>query len=163
MRTSSLLLLLLLLAVGPPAWSAAAQTPTFVDVTTDLGANNPSVQFIDGERYFNFARGDAGWVSAFETAEARRLKRIYFPSGQYFFGGSSNASCAPVDIEPTNGLCYSPVVVDAALYPFLGQGVELRRCANQLRRPADDRGERRVCGRQARNRELVDEEHCQVL
>ena len=104
---------------------AALPPPTYIDVTTDLGTNNPSVQVIGNERYYNFARGDAGWISAFEAAEAAGLRRIYFPTGQYFFGGSSNASCAAVDIEPRNGLCYAPTVVNANLYPSLSQGVEV--------------------------------------
>ena len=113
----------LLLQLLRPLAPASAQS--MVDVTKDLGVNNPSVQVIDGVSYYNFARGDAGWISAFEVAEARSAKRIYFPSGQYFFGGAPNTTCGAVDIEPANGLCYAPVVVNADLYPSLGQGVEV--------------------------------------
>lgn len=103
----------------------SAISRTYVDVTQDLGTNNPSVQTIDNTNYYNFARGDGGWISAFEVAEAMKLKRIYFPAGIYFFGGSSNTSCSLTDIEPRNGLCYAPVIIDASLYPSLAQGVEV--------------------------------------
>ena len=70
-----------------PELQAAATTPTaadpFVNVTSHLGANNPSIQFDGVNFHYHFSRGDAGWISAFETANRLHIHRIYFPRGVY--------------------------------------------------------------------------------
>eukprot|EP00947_MAST-08B_sp_MAST-8B-sp1_P002479 g2479.t1 len=100
-----------------PELQAAAVAPSaadaFVNVTSHLGANNPSIQF-DGVNYhYHFARGDAGWISAFETANRLHIHRIYFPRGVYWFGGGGG------------GGGQNATVVDISLYPNLFTGTAL--------------------------------------
>ena len=68
---------------------AAVVTPSnnYTNVTRDLGANNSSVQCIGVNGcHYHFERGDAGWISAFEVANAMGVPRIYFPRATYWFG-----------------------------------------------------------------------------
>eukprot|EP01044_Picomonas_judraskeda_P006652 COSAG03_NODE_673_length_6364_cov_4.619314_2_plen_387_part_00 len=87
---------------GPPLGPGA----DFVNVTQDLGANNPSAQFDGTNWHFHFERGDAGWISAFELANQYSIHRIYFPRGTYWFGSNSTT-------------------VDLSLYPRLWDGTAL--------------------------------------
>ena len=91
-----------------PAAGGAGLGPgtDFVNVTQDLGANNPSAQFDGTNWHFHFQRGDAGWISAFELANQYNIHRIYFPRGTYWFGSNSTT-------------------VDLALYPKLWDGTAL--------------------------------------
>ena len=82
-----------------------------VNVTRDLGANNPSVQFDGTNWHYHFARGDAGWVSAFEVANAHHIRCIYFPRGTYWFGKTTATPPA-----------YPSTAVDLSLYPNLWNG-----------------------------------------
>jgi hypothetical protein len=84
------------------AWSA-----DLVNVTRDLGPNNPSIQYDGVNWHYHFARGDAGWLSAFELANKLAIHKIYFPRGVYWFG---------------NPGAYKPTVVDLSLYPRLWDG-----------------------------------------
>ena len=60
-----------------------------VNVTRDLGNNNPSIQFDGTNWHYHFARGDAGWISAFELANKFAIHRIYCKRR----GSSSSCFC----------------------------------------------------------------------
>eukprot|EP00038_Savillea_parva_P023450 m.40996 g.40996 ORF g.40996 m.40996 type:complete len:423 (-) comp6058_c0_seq1:90-1358(-) len=101
-----------------PHLQVKSQTPVspgsdYVNVTSDLGVNNPSVQFDGSNFHYHFARGDAGWMSAFEVANANHINKIYFPRGTYWFGTSA---CGPN--------C-SATTIDLAAYPNLYNGKAL--------------------------------------
>ena len=82
-----------------------------LNVTRDLGANNPSIQFDGTNFHYHFARGDAGWISALEVANTMHIKRIHFPRGTYWFG----------DYPTVN----RSTVVDLSLYPNLHDGLDV--------------------------------------
>lgn len=43
-------------------------------------SNNPSIQLDSANNFhYHYSRGDAGWISAFEAANANNVRRIYFP------------------------------------------------------------------------------------
>jgi len=98
-------------ALQIPAGAPLNPGSDLVNVTRDLGANNPSAQFDGANWHFHFARGDAGWISAFEVANANHIHRIYFPRGTYWFGQTT-----------ATPQVYKSTKLDLSLYPNLYNG-----------------------------------------
>ena len=122
----------------------------------DLGPNNPSKQ-CDGANgcNYHYARGDAGWISAFEVyvveiglvpfytvltfraqvANANGVPRIYFPRGQYwcvelrgvkyFLHDQLRNRIRRFGKTDISVPTYNSTVVDISLYPRLWDGTAL--------------------------------------
>ena len=74
-----------------------------INAVTDLGANNPSKQCsADGiSCNYHYARGDAGWISAFEVANTYGVQKV-----RYCAAAAAAAAAAAQSVLPLPPLLY---------------------------------------------------------